>query len=275
MQKNKIGLGLITCDRPEFFLKSHGAIKDNCDISMCVVDDGTTPIRDLIDFGEDNNTHYIRTNGREGAGKAKNKAFKYLLEIGCEHIFLLEDDIIIKDQNVFNEYINARNKTGIQHFMFGYHGPANKAGISGGKPVPRYVIDYGDIKIAINLHSVGAFCYYSAQSLNEVGLIDEQYINAFDHVDHDYRLAKAGYSSPYWNWADLANSTDYLEEIECSEKSSTIRPNKDWAENIQKGAEYFFSKHGVLPAWQNAVPDTQFKDLKKILKDIHSKHSIK
>jgi hypothetical protein len=106
-------------------------------------------------------------------------------------------------------------------------------------------------------------------------LIDEAYINAFDHVDHDYRLAKAGYSCPYWNWADLANSTDYLEEIECSENSSTIRPNKDWAENIQQGAEYFLKKHGVLPAWQNAVPDTDFKDLKKILKKIHSKHSIK
>jgi GT2 family glycosyltransferase len=272
MQKNKIGVGLITCDRVNFLKKSAKsvvkALENYKDTEFVIINDGMSKL-------DISNVNCINTTGRIGVGKAKNIAFKELLEKGCEHIFLIEDDIVIKDQNVFSAYINARKKTGIQHFMFGYHGPANKAGISGGKPVPRYVIEYGDVKIAINQHSVGAFCYYTSESLRAVGLIDEAYINAFDHVDHDYRLAKAGYSCPYWNWADLANSTDYLEEIECSENSSTIRPNKDWAENIQKGAEYFLKKHGVLPAWQNAVPDTDFKDLKKILKKIHSKHSIK
>jgi hypothetical protein len=272
MQKNKIGVGLITCDRVNFLQKSAKSVikslKNYKDSEFVIINDGMSTLNIP-------NVECINTTGRIGVGKAKNIALKQLLEKGCEHIFIIEDDIIIKEFSVFNAYIKARNKTGIQHFMFGYHGPANKAGISGGKPEPRYVIDYGDLKIAINQHSVGAFSYYTKESLEAVGLIDEAYINAFDHVDHDYRLAKAGYSSPYWNWADLADSMDYLEEIECSERSSTIRPNKDWAENIQKGAEYFLSKHGVLPAWQNAVPDTSFNDLKAILKDIHIKHSIK
>ena len=38
-------------------------------------------------------------------------------------------------------------------------------------------------------------------------------------------------------------------------------------ENIQKGAKLFKEKHGYLPAWQNAVPDTSKEELIKFLKD--------
>ena len=131
-----------------------------------------------------------------------------------------------------------------------------------------YQHSVADIKLAVNTHSVGAFCYYSKEVLEKVGLIDEDYTNAFEHVDHDYRIAKAGYSTPYWNWPDLANSTDYLDEIECSESSSAIRPRNDWMENIQKGAKLFKEKHGFNPAWQNAVPDTSPEKVLTFLKKI-------
>jgi len=271
---NKIGIGIITCNRPDFANKCALALHANNEKEYfheaILVNDG----KEITEY----DLSYIPTFNNKinmGVGKSKNKAFKYLLDNGCDHIFLIEDDIIVKDLNVFQAYIDARNKTGIQHFNFGYHGPANKAGISGGKPSPRYVIDYGDIKIAINQHSVGAFCYYTREVLEKVGLIDEGFHNAFEHVEHDYRIAKAGYCTPYWNWPDLANSTDYLDEIECSEKSSSIRPRKDWQENIQKGAMLFQKKHGVLPAWQNAVPDSSLTDVKAILKTIYKTHAIK
>ena len=159
----------------------------------------------------------------------------------------------------------------MQHFTFGYHGPANRGNISGGQPKPRYTVDYGEIKIAINAHSVGAFCYYTKEVLEKVGLIDEDYTNAFEHVDHDYRIAKAGYCTPYWNWPDLANSMDYLDEIECSERSSSIRPRADWQENIQRGALLFKQKHKYLPAWEGCVPDTSKDEVVKFLKGIKNK----
>ena len=81
-------------------------------------------------------------------------ALKHLLEKDCDYIILVEDDMLFKD-NIFKEYIKAHKATGIQHFMFAYHGPANKAGVSGGKPVPRKIIDYGKVKIALNQHCVG------------------------------------------------------------------------------------------------------------------------
>jgi len=74
--------------------------------------------------------------------------------------------------------------------------------------------------------------------------------------------------APYWHFPDIANSTEYLDEIECSEKSSAIRPRSDWMDNIRQGAELFKRKHGYSPAWQGCVPDMEEKKVKRILKDI-------
>jgi len=267
---DKIGIGIVTCNRPDFFLKCIGSIPN--EFTLVVVNDGSD-FEDIQKLQEKIDFYYIHNKINVGVGKSKNKIFKYLLEQNCDHMFVIEDDIIVRDGSVFNQYIEARKHTGIQHFNFGYHGPANRGNVSKGKPGPRYVIDYGKCKIAINAHSVGAFCYYTREVLEKVGLIDEDYCNAFEHVDHDYRIAKAGYCTPYWNWPDLANSHELLDELACSEESSAIRPRSDWKENIIKGAEFFQKKHNFLPAWQNAVPDTSVEDVKKILKEIHKKHS--
>lgn len=258
-----IYLGIITCNRPHFFKQCYESVKNikNLDF-LAVVNDGKE------DIDVDKNTFYIKNEKNLGVGKSKNILFKKAMELGADHVFLMEDDIVVKNKEVLNEYIRAKNITGIQHFCFAYHGPANKNGISKGKPCPRYIVDYGDIKISINTHSVGAFCYYSKEVLNKVGLIDEKFINAFEHVEHSYRIAKSNYTTPYWNWPDLANSMEYLDEIECSENSSTIRPREDWQKNIENAAIYFKNKHGVLPAWQNCVPDTSESDVKNIMKKI-------
>jgi GT2 family glycosyltransferase len=269
-----IGVGIVTCNRPEFLLKCYNSIPEY--VELVVVNDGDPiPKSILKQLKNFTSNKLIENNKNLGVGKSKNILFRTLLNKGCDHIFIIEDDIIVKNSEVFNEYINARNKTGIQHFCFGYHGPANKNGISGGSPAPKFVVDYGDVKIAINMHSVGAFCYYTKQVLEAVGLIDESFTNAFEHVDHDYRIIKAGFSTPYWNFPDIANSIDYLDEIECSEKSSSIRPRKDWMENIQKGAVLFKQKHGYSPAWQNCVPETPIDRVKKIMKEIYKKYANK
>lgn len=265
-----IFLGIVTCNRPHFFKQCYESVKkiENLDF-LAVVNDG----QDDVDVNND--VFYFKNKINLGVGKSKNILFKKAIELGAEHIFIMEDDILIKNKEVLNEYIKAKNITGIQHFCFAYHGPANKNGISGGKACPRYIVDYGNIKIAINTHSVGAFCYYSKEVLKKIGLIDENFINAFEHVEHSYRIAKAEYTTPYWNWSDLANSMDYLDEIECSENSSTIRPRKDWQKNIQNAAMYFKEIHGVLPAWQNCVSDTSEREVKEIMKKIFKSYAVK
>ena len=254
-----VGVGIITCNRPEFFKKCRASIDHKWYNHIIVVNDGKGPL-------EGAEAPVLKTEGGEGVGKAKNKAIKYLLEKKCDYIILVEDDMLFKD-NIFKEYIKAYKKTGIHHFMFAYHGPANKAGISGGDPVPRKIIDYGDLKISLNMHCVGAVCFYTKQCLEEAGLYDESYTNAFEHVDHSYNLAKLNFCTPYWWWPDISNSLDFVEEQACSEHSSAIRPRKDWQSNIQQSWKNFTNKHGIGPT---SVPDTPQKEVVHLLKKIRS-----
>ena len=263
----KIGLGIITKDRPQFLKRLLDSI-DGCNwLELIIINDGDP-------FECPGYNYYIHTNETNlGVAASKNKAMKHLLDIGCDHIFLIEDDMLIKDPNIFQAYIDASKKSGIQHLMFGYHGPANKNGISHGKPCPRLVVDYGDFSIAFNQHCVGAFCYYSSKSLEDVGLIDEKFRNAFDHVSHSYELALKGYSTPYWWWADLANSLDYIEEQACSEENSSIKTPESmqkWQDNIRGSMDYFKEKFGVFPFGSDGVPDTMEQDVLTFLKSVRS-----
>lgn len=258
----KIGVGIITCNRIDMYKKCRDSIQESWYDELVTVNDGEQSI--ICHVGD-----YIETTGGEGVGKAKNRAIKHLLEKKCDYIILVEDDMLFKG-NLFEQYIKAHKKTGIHHLMFAYHGPANKGNISGGKPLPRKIIDYGDgLQISLNQHCVGAVCFYTRKSLDDIGIYDEQYTNAFEHVDHSYQLAKSKYSTPYWWWADLANSLDYVEEQACSEHSSAIRPRNDWQSNIREAWEKFTDKHGVGPT---SVPDTPPTDVVRILKEIKNEN---
>jgi GT2 family glycosyltransferase len=259
---SKIGIGIITCNRNEFLANCVKSISSEWYDEIIIINDGDKHITSFYDCDIINNEENV------GVCKSKNKALKELLSRGCDYVFLVEDDMRFKG-NAFDEYIKASQVTGIEHMSFAYHGPANKGNISKGEPKPRKVIDYGNVKIALNQHSVGAVCFYTKKSLEDVGIFDEDFDkNNFEHVEHSYRLAKSGYSTPYWWWADLANSCDFIEEQACSEESSSIRRGDDWKQKIIDSAYIFQKKHGYMPAWQNAVPDTSINDIVKFLKEI-------
>lgn len=256
----KIGVGIITCNRPEMFHKCMQSIPVNKVQEIVIVNDGNK-----VDCGD---AVCIETSGR-GVGIAKNAALKYLLDKECDYIFIIEDDMLIKREDIFDAYIAASKQTGIQHFLFAYHGPANKNGISGGKPCPRKIIEYpSNVHIALNQHCVGAMCMYTKQSLQDIGLFDTSFHNAFEHVHHSYLMCKKGYCVEYWWWPDLANSLEYIEEQACSEHNSSIRPRKDWQDNIRKGFERFMDLENVSPV---QIPDSTVDNVLSKLKLIHKK----
>ena len=257
----KIGVGVITCNRPEFFKSCFNSLPREKIDELVVVNDG-----DVIERpGSISPQQYIQHTSNRGVGISKNDALKYLVDKQCTHIFLIEDDIIIKRADVFEQYIKASKQTGLSHFMFGYHGPANKRN---GVPHPRLVVDYPDgVSINLNTHCVGAFCYYTRELLAEVGYMDEVYINALEHIDHSYLIVKHGGIPAYWWWPDISISCDLLTEQACSEVNSSIRPRPDWRQNIQTGAAHFFQKHKI---GFTSVPDSTESDILKKLKQIHA-----
>jgi len=234
--QNKVGLGLTTYNRPEYFAQSiASAIEANPDF-LVVYNDGSTKPYDEEYKKVKDNCEIIHEVENKGVALAKNALLKRLLELGCDHIFLQEDDIIIKSPSVFKKYIEVGKKLGIHHLNFAHHGPANVDGLQ-----------YSDGVVDYYPHCVGAFSYYTRECLEEVGLMDENFHNAWEHVEHTKRIGDMGYTTPFSAFADVSNSKDLLEEIPGSIEYSSIRPSKDWKERMRTGLEYWRTKDPTCP----------------------------
>jgi glycosyltransferase involved in cell wall biosynthesis len=258
---DKVGVGIVTYNRPKQLKKLLDSIAD-CNWSKLII------VNDGDDVKVDGWDRYIIKNERNvGVGISKNTAIKHLMDSGCDHIFLIEDDIFIKDKNVFDVYIEASKKSGIQHFNYSQHGVMNKSPYDG-NPNPKITIQYDNVAISLYQHCVGAFSYYSKKCLANVGLLDEDFYNACEHVEHTYRIIKSDMHPPFWNFADIANSWEYLGDEEWSINQSTISSSPKHNEIVNRADTVFFVKHGLLPL---QIPQSDYDTVAQSLKRLKPK----
>jgi glycosyltransferase involved in cell wall biosynthesis len=231
----KIGIGIITCDRPDYLKKLIKSLDGIFTDNIVIINDGVKQIDGGKIFVHNN------TPSKQGVGKAKNQALKFLKD--NDYIFLLEDDIIIKDVTVFQKYIEASKLSGIQHFNFAFHGVDNYK--PDGTPAIRLKIDYSpNVSVCLYPNVYGAFSMYTKKCIEVVGLMDEFYYNAMEHVDHTAAIIKAGMHPPFRWFADIADSNKYIEEIDKRHSGSKIRRDQKWIDNFHKAADHFAQKFG-------------------------------
>jgi len=267
--KEKIGVGIITCNRPDMLRVCYDSLPKNKIDKLVIVNDGDPLVEKYY-------CDIIQHDKNQGVAVSKNDAFKFLLEkqdrgIACDHIFLIEDDIFIKDNVVFEKYIHASRMSGIQHFNFSQHGVMNKKGYNNsGAPNPRLVVQYNKyLQIPLFQHCVGAFSYYTKKCLDECGIIDESYYNACEHVDHTYSIIKKGMHPPFWYFADIDNSNKYIGDKPWTRESSTISSRPDHDKLVRNADVIFLSKHKTVPG---GIPDTSEAELQKQLIEIQKKY---
>jgi GT2 family glycosyltransferase len=269
----KIGVGIVTYKRPHLLekllitlLPCQGIIDE-----IIVVDDGgdLNPEDFLKESWMSKYGAWNTNSPNLGVGKSKNIALNYLQNCKCDHIFLFEDDIFVKNPEVFTKYIEASKVTGIQHFNFSQHGIMNKTFDALHTPNPRTTISYGEVNVSLYPHCVGAFSYYSKRCLDAVGLIDERYFNACEHVDHTYEIIKAGMHPPFWYFADIDKSWEYLGDEEWSLEKSTISSNPKHKQMMQDADHIFVKKHGHYPGQITLV---DFTEVGKILRNIKNNY---
>lgn len=237
MQNSKIGVGLITCNREAYLQLLIRGLKGNASISeLIIVNDGAKKL-------EYNECSVINNEENVGVGRSKNKALRYLLERGCEYVFLIEDDVRILRDDVFERYILTSNLSGIQHFNFAYHGTDNYE--QDGTPLIRLKIEYRDgVAVCLFPNVYGAFSFYTRQCLETCGFMDEYYYNALEHVQHTLDICKNNMHPPFRWFADIADSQLYVEELDRNHSNSEIRRDKKWIDNFHKAADYFVQKNG-------------------------------
>jgi GT2 family glycosyltransferase len=232
-----IGLTIVTYNRPEFCEKAIKSVVRNLGGALdlvVVVNDASDPkhngaysraYRPLANLA---NTQVIVREENGGVAKAKNDGLRAMLDAGCDWLFVMEDDLRVTEPAAIQGYIDACEASGLHHLMFAHHGPAAEG-----------VEPERDGPVAYFPHAVGAWCVYSRTCLEQSGLFDEHFTNAWEHVEHSTRLALDGFTTGPYRWADYAWSQLVLEEQKGSLDKSSIRPRPYWRINIVHGLRYW------------------------------------
>ena len=243
---NTVAIGITTYNRAAYLEKCAKAMKRHLFVSgapvftkLAVYNDGSDP-KHHAEY--ERAFKVVRSMGgtvldapdNQGVAVAKNALLKTLMPY-ADYVILCEDDIIVKDAKAVTEYVRIAEESKVAHLSWANHGPANAAG-----PVE---VD-GDI--AYYFHAVGAWSLYSRECLQNVGLFNEGFHNAWEHCELTLRLAEAGYTSGAYHYADATHANDWLSEIPNSIEKSAIRPRADWHSSIRDG----------LLFWQKNLPDT-------------------
>lgn len=247
----KIGLGITTYERPTYLKKClEGVIKHllpEVDVCYLYNDGSKDHTYEQIYRKLPTKIKYCHANKNRGVAHAKNWLLRHMMDDGCDYMFLIEDDIVPQSPKAITEYIRLSDKSGIEHMMFAHHGTANDGML--------YLREKG---IDLYTACIGAYTFYTRRVIEEVGYMDENFMNAWEHIEHTFRVQKAGLTTPYPTYADLTKSKEYLGEIPDSIEGSSIRPRKDWTLNIVKGLLY----------WRDKDPDFPYQEkLDSLLKE--------
>lgn len=238
---SKIGIGLVTYNREQRCKPILEAIERfrPADSTIVVINDGEsyTYGKQIVARSTTNNVFWHNNFEQMGVAYSKNRALRILLNGECEHIFLIEDDIEVLDGGVWDAYIKASETTKLRHFNFQHSNNGSKTHRA------RYEYPEG-VTLDLFRSPEAGFSYFHRSLLNEFGLFDPVYMNAFEHVDYEYRLAIAEVAPPFWWFPDIFNSVDFLKEIVQPVDNSTITDKPNYRDNWNKSASHFLEKHG-------------------------------
>lgn len=260
---NKIGVAVITCNRPDFFAKCIETIPSVDEV--IVVNDGKKYKEYPAGVDE-----IIQNPRNLGVAASKNIALRRLIELDCAHLFLVEDDIIIKNPHILEKYIKTAATSGIWHLNYGLHGSYNRR--QDGTPIVKMTAEYtGGTEVALYHNILGAFSYYFHNVIRHVGYMDERFHNAFEHVEHTYRIILKGLHPQFWHFADVINSQDDIEDQTENYEGSTIRQDeKKWKDDLIRAMSWFKHKHGEIP---QKLPQAPEAEVQKTLETLEANYA--
>lgn len=115
LKKNKdIGIGISTYNRPEAFLSCMNSVAKYAPRGafLFVADDGSTSDYTMEFECAAKNGFRVFRGAHGNVARNKNRLLKAMMNAGCEHLFLIEDDMKIMHEGAFRDYIKGSKKMG-------------------------------------------------------------------------------------------------------------------------------------------------------------------
>lgn len=188
---------------------------------IVIVDDGSKiPFEDST----------FRFNNSVGIAAAKNKCIELLYDLGCEHLFLFDDDIYPLVDDWHLRYIN----TGIKHLCFSFDKFSN--GRTNGRivnSIENGIIEYHE--------PCGCMLYLHRDCVDKVGGMDIRYGKwGYEHVGYSMRIHNSGLiPKPF---LDIENSTKVFHSLDWEQTVKRSVPTKERINCVAKNKAKYISE---------------------------------
>jgi len=223
--KDKIGIGIVTTGREGMFV--------NCSEHLTQVD-YTVAIHNGTPYESYLPNHIELKTYPEVMNVAinKNRALRAMIQNGCTHLFLIEDDISINAADVCERYIEAASESGIWHLNYGSGDAIN-------------TMEYTDtVSIDLLPDLSSSFTYYHRNIIKHVGYFDERFRSGLSGPEHTYRVAKKRLCPSYGVFANCKSENTIVEQDYDKDHSIITYQSESGISTIQNDTYLFVMKHG-------------------------------
>lgn len=245
MANKKTLVAITTFNREESFWKVYNSINLN-QVDILVIQDGREFQPYSEDFHKIEDAVIITHDDQGGIARSKKQATEYAIENNYEHLFLVEDDTLIKSNKVWAFCKKFSKFTGLKHFNWNEAQPNQL----------KTDITISGHEVQIHRDVQGSFSYFHKDIFDQYSW-DANYVNAYEHVDVEYQLALKKLIPPFWNFVSPKGLNEYLENIDQPSTITGVDTGEgfNYNQNLTNAVIHWQGK------WGNRPHRTQIKDV--------------
>jgi hypothetical protein len=228
-----VGLGLTTMDRPALYRRCRDSVLKHLLQTVdefVIVRDGGEPYP--LD-GPPGSVTIARTRN-EGWASAKNTCLQMLLKMGCDHLFMIEDDTKVTSPRAITGYVDAALASGLHYLTAHPWGPVTTTKVEEDGPVTYWAY-------------VGSWwTYMSAEGLQRAGGYNDTLGGIMGDIELPQRWQLQGLTSGWGRLPDATGSEDWVRPDCLTIDQSMIASQPGW----KARQEY------LLRWWAETMPET-------------------
>ncbi len=211
---SRIGIAITTYNRPAVLAKTIEQHLKHlpAGAKLIVIDDGSAPA--AIAAG----IEIIRNEKSLGIVASKNRSLEALIDAGCEHLFLWDDDAYPISDNWHDPYVESPEPHLAYQFL----------DLAGAQKLKDMAVLYRDEQHIAYTGQRGVMLYYHRSAIERVGGFDPVYGRGmYEHPDLALRIHNAGLST--WAFADVTRSETLIYSLDenIAVERSVPRPDRE------------------------------------------------
>lgn len=169
-----------------------------------------------------------------------NAGIRYFLDKDIDHIFIISDQVMILDDDVFTNYINVSKQTNLEFLAYS----RDEDDPFGEKNNNRLTVELKEgMQLLLSKGFNGNLMYCRKSVFEKVGFFDERYRSSFEASDFSKRCGDKGITTPFGWFADINKKENILYQENRPDKVHPVINSDTVEDRFLKGMKVFKMKY--------------------------------